>query len=890
MKFKSIVIGLIALGAGDALAADLVQCPSGGFGVPQRVTLIALDPLGALDDGGSLDDGGVAVDVSSVFPAGINISGNSYTTVYMNVNGNISFGSQYSTFTPVAIPGLDRPIIAPYFSDVDIRPINGGELYVCNDSANGRFIFTWDNVGYYDQKTDRTNSYQAILTFADPECGGIPTADIEFRYENLEWTTGDASDGTGGLGGSEAVAGIDAGDTINAVALPGSGTAAVLDLVNDTNANTLGVFRYRLAQGTLPSCGNGTLELCETCDEGVNNDNNGSCTLICQLNECGDGFAHFGVEVCDGDEISPGSDQCPTGYEGFPVCNNSAVSPDFNDTCTLSSPPAGCDDIDECTEGTDNCDALTTCVNNDGGFTCTSCPAGYSDVNGDGTECVDIDECADTANPVCDTLTTCSNTTGGFTCTACPDGYNDVNGDGTECVDIDECADTANPVCDALTTCSNTTGGFTCSACPDGYDDVNGDGTECVDIDECADTANPVCDALTTCTNTTGGFTCTACPAGYTDVNGDGTVCVDIDECADTANPVCDEVTTCTNTTGGFTCSACPDGYTDVNGDGTVCEDIDECADTANPVCDELSVCNNTEGGFVCGACPDGYNDINGDGSLCEDIDECADTENPVCDELTVCSNTDGGFECTACPDGYTDVNGDGTVCEDVDECADTENPVCDELTACSNTDGGFTCTACPDGYTDVNGDGTVCEDIDECADTENPVCDENVACNNTEGGFLCGACPDGYTDVNGDGTVCEDIDECVETETPVCGEGSECTNTEGGFECSECPDGYTDVNGDGTVCEDIDECEMVDICGEGGECVNTAGNYTCECDEGFVLDGAECVIDEDLVEDNTTQFVSGSGCSAAGNSSPGSALMLLLLGLVSVRVRRRVK
>jgi uncharacterized protein (TIGR03382 family) len=98
------------------------------------------------------------------------------------------------------------------------------------------------------------------------------------------------------------------------------------------------------------------------------------------------------------------------------------------------------------------------------------------------------------------------------------------------------------------------------------------------------------------------------------------------------------------------------------------------------------------------------------------------------------------------------------------------------------------------------------------------------------------------------------------------------------------------DVNGDGTVCEDIDECEMVDICGEGGECVNTTGNYTCECDEGFVLDGAECVIDEDLVEDNTTQFVSGSGCSAAGNSSPGSALMLLLLGLVSVRVRRRVK
>lgn len=63
----------------------------------------------------------------------------------------------------------------------------------------------------------------------------------------------------------------------------------------------------------------------------------------------------------------------------------------------------------------------------------------------------------------------------------CPPGFSDVNGDGTECPDANECA-LATDNCDALVICTNTVGGFTCGACPQGYDDVNGDSTWCLPL------------------------------------------------------------------------------------------------------------------------------------------------------------------------------------------------------------------------------------------------------------------------------------------------------------------------------------------------------------------------------------------------------------------------
>ncbi len=68
-------------------------------------------------------------------------------------------------------------------------------------------------------------------------------------------------------------------------------------------------------------------------------------------------------------------------------------------------------DIDECLDGTDNCDANAMCANVPGSFTC-ACRPGYT---GSGLSCTDVDECLEGTDN-CDANATCANTTGSFTC------------------------------------------------------------------------------------------------------------------------------------------------------------------------------------------------------------------------------------------------------------------------------------------------------------------------------------------------------------------------------------------------------------------------------------------------------------------------------------------
>jgi RHS repeat-associated protein len=453
-----------------------------------------------------------------------------------------------------------------------------------------------------------------------------------------------------------------------------------------------------------------------------------------------------------------------------------------------------CVDINECAGLNHGCDALTTCTNTPGSFSCGPCPSGYRGTGS--TACVDIDECAE-HTAICSTLVACSNTPGGYTCGACPTGY---RGDGAACTDIDECAEhTAG--CDALVTCTNSPGGYTCGPCPSGY--TGGGATGCVDIDECSG-PNRVCDALVACVNTQGGYTCGACPTGY---RGTGnTSCLDVDECAE-RTATCSPLVACGNTPGGFQCGACPAGFT---GDGSTCTDINECA-TGDHACDPLVVCTNTQGGYTCGTCPSGYT---GDGRSCVDIDECA--SGSPCDPRTSCTNAAGAFLCGPCPAGFS---GDGFVgCVDIDECA-AGTDTCSELVTCGNTLGGYTCSPCPGGY---EGDGHECVDVDEC-NSQPGLCGGSARCINVPGSYSCEDCPAGMT---ADGDACADIDECA-IGTP-CDPLSACSNTMGSYLCAPCPAGY--VGSGYTGCLDVDECAVNNgDCLSDQRCVNDVGSVHCE-------------------------------------------------------------
>ncbi|XP_033114121.1 uncharacterized protein LOC117114557 [Anneissia japonica] len=115
---------------------------------------------------------------------------------------------------------------------------------------------------------------------------------------------------------------------------------------------------------------------------------------------------------------------CNNGYEILPAGATSATCYDgvYNDTL-----PHGCRDIDECTQGADNCDAMATCINTDGSYTCR-CHDGYQMVE---KQCIDIDECE--GEPCARSGTsTCDNNNGSFSC-YCNEGY---FGDGFTCQEI----------------------------------------------------------------------------------------------------------------------------------------------------------------------------------------------------------------------------------------------------------------------------------------------------------------------------------------------------------------------------------------------------------------------------------------------------------------------
>lgn len=154
----------------------------------------------------------------------LNFFGRLRTSAFVNNNGNITFDAALPTYTPFGLTGVSREIIAPFFADVDTRSTGSALVTYGQDVIDGRRAFgvNWINVGYYNQKDDKLNSFQLVL-IERPDTGQ-GNFDIEFNYEKIQWETGDASGGTGGRGGVSASAGWSngSGQPGTSYELPGS--------------------------------------------------------------------------------------------------------------------------------------------------------------------------------------------------------------------------------------------------------------------------------------------------------------------------------------------------------------------------------------------------------------------------------------------------------------------------------------------------------------------------------------------------------------------------------------------------------------------------------------------------------------------------------------------
>ncbi|CAK6444003.1 unnamed protein product [Pipistrellus nathusii] len=364
-------------------------------------------------------------------------------------------------------------------------------------------------------------------------------------------------------------------------------------------------------------------------------------------------------------------------------------------------------DVDECSEGTDECHIDAICQNTPKSYRCL-CKPGFQGEGwkGGGKKCEDIDECEiDAYNGGC--VHECINIPGNYRCT-CFDGFTLAH-DGHNCLDVDECQDN-NGGCQQI--CVNALGSYECQ-CHSGFflsDNQHtcihrsNEGMNCMNKDHgcahiCRETpkGGVACDCrpgfdlapnqkdctLTcnygnggcqhSCEDTDTGPLC-GCHQKYA-LHSDGRTC--IETCA-VNNGGCDR--TCKDTATGVRCS-CPVGFA-LQPDGKTCKDIDECL-ANNGGCDHS--CRNAVGSFECG-CRKGHRLLS-DERTCQDIDECSFAR--TCDHI--CINSPGSFQCL-CHRGYSLYG--TTHCGDVDECS-VSNGGCDQ--GCVNTKGSFQCV-CPPG------------------------------------------------------------------------------------------------------------------------------------------------------------------------------------------------
>ena len=159
--------------------------------------------------GGNDDDGSFG---PLSIPFTYNLYSDLWNVLYININGNVSFGTPYGTFSAVGFPNSGFVMVAPFWGDVDLTNLSQGTIkYKITPTA---IYINWDNVGYYSQHDDKLNTFQLILTDGTDPVIGVGN-NAGFCYKDMEWTTGDASQGTNGFGGVPAVVGANKGNGID---------------------------------------------------------------------------------------------------------------------------------------------------------------------------------------------------------------------------------------------------------------------------------------------------------------------------------------------------------------------------------------------------------------------------------------------------------------------------------------------------------------------------------------------------------------------------------------------------------------------------------------------------------------------------------------------------
>ncbi|NGZ05238.1 MAG: tandem-95 repeat protein, partial [Magnetococcales bacterium] len=145
------------------------------------------------------DDIAREVDISSVFPQGLNFYGARHSSIWINDNGTVNLNRTFSTANPFGNMAYyntytTNKLFALFFADIDMRPAStdaseGGNSTGSNaaywdlDTVHGVVSVTWDDVTeYYGTQGEPQNAFQ--MRFYNMGHGDFA---VEYRYEEVNW-------------------------------------------------------------------------------------------------------------------------------------------------------------------------------------------------------------------------------------------------------------------------------------------------------------------------------------------------------------------------------------------------------------------------------------------------------------------------------------------------------------------------------------------------------------------------------------------------------------------------------------------------------------------------------------------------------------------------------
>ena len=100
----------------------------------------------------------------------------------------------------------------------------------------------------------KTNTFQCVLA----SDGSLSFVIFLYADDGIEWTTGDASGGENGLGGTPAQAGFDAGNQMDFLLIEGSFTNDIINIDKKSNVGRPGLFVFQVNTAEVQHAEEGT--------------------------------------------------------------------------------------------------------------------------------------------------------------------------------------------------------------------------------------------------------------------------------------------------------------------------------------------------------------------------------------------------------------------------------------------------------------------------------------------------------------------------------------------------------------------------------------------------------------------------------------------------------